>query len=234
MRQAAVLCGAGLLAACLAASAVRAADSFALPAGCAAYVTIQKHSCRVSHLFRCEGDPEGYQHRVDLSDSGMTYLGIIDGETQWIESFYPSTGETQKLLPGATDPASFTTLLETGRDDWDFLTTSDLGGTVRTVGYDELTGAEVTVDGVTLLETRFHGQETDTADRVTWSGEGTEYINPDWRTFISGRRHVTVASGDYSTDYSPVDFAFPGEAGFLATKPRYDCGAVMSKREVSP
>ncbi len=211
--------------------AAHAADAYALPQGCTAYVTVQKRGCEVSHLFRCEGDPEGYQHRVDLSDAGMIYLGIIDAETQWIESYYPGSGETNRLLPGAADPASLTELLATGRDDWDFRTDSNSFSPSRTTGYDEIVGGPVVIDGVTLSQTHFKGRAVDEATGAEiWSGDGQEYVNPEWRTFLSGRRTTTSSSGTFESDHSPVEFAFPGEDGFLATKPKFDCGVVMSKQ----
>jgi hypothetical protein len=48
---------------------------FSLPPGCTAYVTIQAASCTLSHHFTCEGDPEGWQRRVDLDEEGVTYFG---------------------------------------------------------------------------------------------------------------------------------------------------------------
>jgi hypothetical protein len=51
---------------------------------------------------------------------------MIDAETQWIESFYTAEAYTDRLLPGATDPASFSELIGAGYDSWDFGTVSDL------------------------------------------------------------------------------------------------------------
>lgn len=209
--------------------AVSAAD-FALPAGCEAYVTIQKHSCFVSHLFRCDADPEGYQRRVDLNKDGMTYLGVIDAQTQWVESFSPGTGNVDKLDSGAADPSSFDELMTSGGDVFDFTVTGSALGQRHIVGEDRLTGKTITVDGVDLSETTYKAQIVN-ADGSISGFRGIEYVVPEWRTFVSGVRTFTSEGKDTTLDLSPVEFAFPGEAGFLADTPKYDCGATVSKAE---
>jgi hypothetical protein len=51
-------------------AAPAAAQTVSLPAGCEAYVTVQKRSCTVSTLFRCAADPEGHQRRMDSTRTG--------------------------------------------------------------------------------------------------------------------------------------------------------------------
>ena len=210
---------------------VMAQTGFSLPAGCTAYVTVQKSDCTVSHLFRCEGDPEGYQRRVDLSEGGLTYLGVIDSETQWIESFHATSGDTTTLVPGAADPASFSTLLETGLDTFDFETASAMYGLTRYVGQDRLTGETVVIDGVTLQRTEFALTVYDQSGGVVWEIAGNEFIHPEWRTFLSGTRTFTTAEEEVSEDGTPVEFIFPGEPGFLGSTPRHGCGVMMSGLE---
>lgn len=209
------------------------AQTFAMPQGCTAYVTIHKQGCIVSHLFRCEADPEGHQRRVDLDEAGLTYMGMIDAETQWIESFYPSTAETALLLPGASDPASFTELVENGSDGMDFQTTSDVAGVTTFRGEDRLTGDVVVIDGVRLEETAFEVTAYDAFDNFLWSVTGNEYIHRDWRTFISGTRTYDNGNEVWDSDNTPVEFIFPGEAGFLSSTPRHGCGAIMSKSAIT-
>ena len=217
-----------LTAVCAAGSAV-GAQQVALPEGCEAYVSMQKRSCTVSHIFQCANDPEGYQRRVDFNQEGMTYLGIIDAEAQWIESFSPARGETTRLMAGALDPASLTELLATGGDTFEFFTNGDVNGATQYIGEDQLTGETETIDGVDVLVTSFVVQiERSNGDIETV--QGNEYVHPEWRTFLSGVRTFTTASGEKITqDHRPVDFIFPGEGGFLSMTPIYDCGASLSK-----
>lgn len=206
-----------------------AQDTFSLPGGCTGYVTIQKRGCVVSHLFICSGDPAGQQRRVDMSQDGLTFVGIIDAETAWISSTYPASGLTDTLVAGATDPASFTTLLATGQDDWDFEVRSGDGQMRRYVGSDRITDRAVAVDGLPLMMTRFTLSVTDAVTGADlWSETGQEYIHPDWRTFLSGQRTVVNLTETYDVDSSVMEFAFPGEDGFLSTNPRYDCSVVIS------
>jgi hypothetical protein len=200
-----------------------------LPAGCDAYVTIQKRSCIVSHIFTCDADPEGHQRRVDYDETGMTYMGRIDSETQWIESFHASSDNTERLAPSPADPASFSELIETGVDSWDFQTTSDRYSVTAYRGFDRLTGQQITVDGITLDETEFEVTVTDGFGEFLWAVEGREYIHRDWRIFLSGVRTVTTVTDEYQTDGRPVEFIFPGEPGFLSAEPIHECGEMISK-----
>ena len=210
---------------------VVAQETFSMPAGCTAYVTVQKRGCVVSHLFRCEGDPAGYQRRADMTEAGLTYVGVIDAETQWIESYYAGSGQTDTLAPDPIDVASLSELMETGFDSWDFRTLTDGALVTRHQGSDRLTGRVVTIDGVALEETAFEATVLDEAGIQLWRLEGTEYISRDWRTFLSGTRTMTMPDETYDTDYTPVAFIFPGEPGFLGSQPRYDCSVVMSGLE---
>ncbi|PYE84394.1 hypothetical protein [Pseudoroseicyclus aestuarii] len=207
---------------------------FQLPAGCEAYVTVQKRDCVVSHMFTCSGDPGGHQRRVDMDEEGMTYIGLIDAETQWIESRHLLAGSVETLQPGPRDPASFTELAATGRDGFDFITRQEgTGLRTRYVGEDRLTGETVTVDGVTLEQTEFQVRAIDPATKQeVWRSEGNEFINRDWRSFVSGTRSVTTPNDSYSSDSRPAAFAFPGEEGFLSSVPRYGCSAMMSQLDL--
>lgn len=216
----------------LVAASPAAADTFSLPAGCEAYVTVQSRNCTVAHHFTCEGDPEGYQRRVDLGEEGMLYVGMIDAETQWIQSFHVGTQHSEALRAGPADPASFTELLETGEDSYDFHTDSEEVGATRYVGRDGLTGEVRVIDGIALRETEYSIVAYGADGEELWRSYGNEYISEDWRMFLSGRGTTVVPGETWESDDSPVEFIFPGEPGFLSANPKYDCGATLSKWEV--
>lgn len=205
-----------------------AQGSFSLPVGCEAYVTVQSKTCTVSHHFTCTDDPAGLQRRVDLNEDGLSYVGAIDAETQWIESFYASSGHSEMLEPAPADRASFTELTEAGADTYDFLTLSDQLGPTRYVGADSLTGRVVTIDGVQLEETRYSIRALSQDGSELWAAEGFEYISRDWRLFLSGVGTTTVGEDSFESDDSPVEFIFQGEPGFLSPNPKYGCGVTMS------
>lgn len=203
------------------------AQTFTLPAGCEAFVTVQSKDCNVSHHFICEGDPDGHQRRADLDENELVYVGRIDSEAQWIESFHLRSGHSERL-GAASDPASFTGLLADNRDTWDFVTESDEIGPTRYVGEDRLTGEEVVIDGVTLMRTEYEIVAEDGAGNEIWRATGREFASRDWRMFLSGESSYVTTNDTFETDGSPMEFIFPGETGFLSVNPKYGCGEMMS------
>lgn len=205
------------------------AQTFGLPQGCTAYVTVQMRGCQVSHLFHCDGDPPGHQRRAILDDAGLSHVSVIDAETQWIESWDVGANQTGRLLPGAADPASLTTLLATGRDAVEFVTRTDDSYDTVFRGHDALTGQTVVIDGITLSRTTFEVVASDPAGNERWRVSGAEYIHRDWRSFLAGTRTITTPDDSFDQDHTPVAFIFPGEPGFLASTPRHECGVMLSK-----
>ena len=207
------------------------AQTFGLPQGCEGYVTIQKRACMVTHNFICASDPQGHQRRVDMDETGMIYMSTIDADTQWVESFSPITGDTERLGPVIEDAASFSDLIEIGADSWNFSTTSDQEGVLQFTGLDRLTGRKVVIDGVELEETEYEMTVRNLSGQELWRSEGREFIHRDWRIFLSGVRQVTTPDESYGRDNTPVAFFFPGEDGFLAVEPIYDCDVILSSAD---
>ncbi|WP_458792023.1 hypothetical protein [Yoonia sp. MH D7] len=204
------------------------AQEFSLPAGCTAYLTVHDRSCNVDHHFTCEADAAGTQRRVSLSEVAMTYMGQIDPETQWLEGYHALNGHTEKLESKPHDRASLSELISTGADDYDFKTLSAEIGETRYVGRDTLTGKTVEIDGVTLEETTYDLTAYAADGSFLWRSKGREFINREWRMFLSGVGTFTTPTEEFAQDSTPMEFIFPGEAGFLSTKPKYGCGVVMS------
>lgn len=211
---------------------VAAQEVFSLPAGCDAFLTIQGADCSVDHHFICEGDPEGHKRRVSLDERGMTYLGTTDDETQWIGSFHPLSGHSERLEDTPADPANLTELLATGQDSYDFQTFSDEVGTTRYVGQDTLTGRMITIDDVTIAETEFNITAFDQNGEELWQSKGNEFVSDRWRMFLSGTSVTTTPRDTFERDGRPVEFIFPGEPGFLSANPKHGCGVMMSSLTV--
>ncbi|WP_017927709.1 hypothetical protein [Limimaricola hongkongensis] len=214
-------------------AAAQAPREVTLPEGCTAEMTVQASSCTVSHHFTCEADPEGWRRRVDLDLDGVSYFGAIDREAQWVESVYPRADRAERLGPDPADPASFTELVETGADSFDFATLSEQVGRTRYVGFDSLTGETVTIDGVELERTEYEVRAIGPDGEPLWRSAGSEFIDRDRRIFLSGTSEVTNAEGSFTSDDSPVEFMFPGETGFLSPNPKHGCGATMSSAPAS-
>lgn len=205
------------------------AGAFQLPAGCTAYLTVHDNNCQVDHHFRCDGDAAGTQRRVTLSEEGMVFMGQIDAETQWIESFHALSGHTEVLESNPVDSASLSELIAAGQDSFDFYTRSAEIGRTRYVGEDKLTGRSVVIDNVTLEETQYSLTAFSPEGAELWRANGREFISREWRMFLSGTGDITTPTDKFQKDDTPVEFVFPGEAGFLSPKPKHGCGALMSQ-----
>lgn len=217
-----------LILACLIAPASPAmADTWTVPQGCQAYLTVQSKACRVSHYFTCHADAPGDQWRVDMDQEGEFFQSRIDSEAQWVESYDPIL---QVLDPSPADPASFSELLASGIDTWDFTLSKEDGTGSRAVGYDRLTGQSVVIDGITLSQTEVEFTEYDRDGTLLRQSRGTEYLQPEWRIFLAGPGETDLGDGQWRPiDGSPVEFIFPGEDGFLDRQPKFDCDALTAE-----
>ena len=206
---------------------------FAVPEGCSAYLTVMQRGCRVEHHYTCEATGTD-RWRVVLTETGPVYLSRIDAEAQWVSSWpLPVGDETRTLFP-AKDPASMTTLLETGFDDFDFEQQRPDGRIERVTGSDRVVARDVVIDGEPLYQTEFSVTYRNEGGELLGTYEGREYASPRHRRFFAGRGRS--AFGDVVTEFdrTPQEFIYPGEPGFLSVTPRYDCGMMMSALEVLP
>lgn len=208
------------------------AGSFTPPESCTTYLTVQSRGCHVANHYRCAQDAPGDQWRADFDQEGVFYYSRIDSETQWVESIDLNPTVVQRLDPDPADPASFSALLATGYDSFAFGLSRDDGSHTNVRGFDKLTGQSVVIDGVTLQQTEFDYAETDDAGTVLRRARGNEFIHPEWRMFLSGRSEWDRGDGTWEPlEGSPVQFILPGEKGFEATQPIFDCDVVTSQAE---
>lgn len=205
-----------------------AANQWAAPEGCQVFMTVQSKECRVSNHYRCAGDAPGDQWRADFDQEGIYFQSRINSEAEWVKSYELNPTTKQELRPGALDPASFSDLLATGRDDFIFGLRRDTGEETDVSGFDRLTGKTWVIDGITLSETEYSYEESDTSGQVLRQSRGFEYIHPEWRLFFSGPSEWWDGTDWLPVDGSPVAFVFPGEPGFAATEPLSDCDPVLS------
>lgn len=206
------------------------AASFTPPAGCRLEVTVQNRGCSVSQYYRCDADPEGWQRSAIFDREGLRHLSTIDAETRWIESQNPRFGIMDRLVEQAESHASFSRLLETGRDDFDFMTESNTGERLRFQGHDVLTGETVEIDGVTLERTRFEVVTLSASGEVLMERSGQQFISREFGRFYGGVETTTDWTGARrETNDSPVTFSSPGEPGFGDTTPQYDCDQLMTQ-----
>jgi hypothetical protein len=207
--------------------AAQQGDTYVPPEGCTGVLTIQTRGCAVSNIYTCAADRPGESWRLQFEQGGPVFLSKIDAETQWLESYDMSPPQREVLQQPATDPASLTELLETGIDTYDFIQTSDQRVT-RIVGYDRLTGEDVVIDGEPLLGTEFNVRYESSLGRDL-EVAGREYVSVKHRRFISGVSVRTQGSQSEERDMTPVEFIYPGEPGFFAKTPLYDCAASLAR-----
>ncbi|QFT58080.1 hypothetical protein FIU94_04525 [Sulfitobacter sp. THAF37] len=204
-----------------------AAGTFTPPQGCTAFLTVQNRSCIVEHLWTCAADAPGLQWRGEIDRRGLVYVGQIDAEAQWIQSYFLISGEREALITPAADPASFSTLLQSGLDTYDFsLDTAD--GPHRVVGFDRIAERDVTIDGERLLRTEYSIRKTRADGTMIYEAEGSEYVSETHGRFFSGTGDVTRPDETFSYDSRPVDFIYPGQSGFLSDTPLYGCDALAA------
>lgn len=207
---------------------------FQLPNGCTAYLTVQSKACNVTHYYTCDSDPEGHQWRVDIDDRGPLFFSQIDRETRWITSVDLTSGVTDRLdEDGSNKHASFTELTRGNVNEFDFQTNADDGTTLRVKGFDRLTGKTVVIDDVPLLETESDVTATDGDGDLVWAAKGNELISLEHRVFYSGITEWRTDDGTVTIDSSPLEFINPGEPGFLAETPKYDCESTMSHLDMN-
>jgi hypothetical protein len=213
------------------AAAPASSGTWAAPEGCEVFMTVQSKACRVSHYYRCEADNPGDQWRVDIDQEGPFFYSRIDSEGQWIESYDPIK---QTLDPSPADAASFSELLSSGVDTWDFGLSKADGSGSRATGFDRLTGKTSVIDGITLSQTEVEFTEYGSDGTVLRQSRGNEYLHPEWRLFFAGPGETDLGDGQWlPIDGSPVQFIFPGEEGFLANQPLYDCDALTAEGPTS-
>jgi hypothetical protein len=205
------------------------AGTFTPPEGCTLTMTVQSRQCRVSNHYTCTQDAPGEKWRADFDQEGIFFSSKIDSETQWIESLDTDPPVVQRLAPNPRDPASFSDLTSKGRDDFAFDLTRDDGNDSSVTGYDKLTGETFVVDGIQLQGTEFSFTEVDRMGNVTRRSRGNEYISEEWRMFFAGPSEWDPGDGNFlPMDGSPLQFIFPGEPGFAATQPLFECDDVLS------
>lgn len=208
-----------------------AASTYTPPPGCTPEMTVQMLGCTVSNHYTCATDRPGDRWRADFGQNGMFFQSRINAEAEWVESFDFNPDGRKVLEQSQRDPASFSELLSMGKDHYDFSTMADDGERQNVTGSDRLTGLSTVIDGVTLQETQYDAQAVHDDGSPAWHTRGHEFIDPVRRIFLSGRGEWRGAEGgDFLPfDSSPLNFAFPGDVGFMSTTPLFGCDEVLSQ-----
>ena len=213
-----------ILSALVVAAPAMAQQSFAAPEGCEAVLTVQNKGCVMTNVWQCAADAPGDQWIALITQNGVFSIQKVDAEFQWVEAYKMSGNE--RLITPAEDPASLTELFNTQIDTWDFTLETE-EGTQRNVGYDLLTGETTEIDGEVLLNTEFQGRTIDGDGNEIEASSGRQYVSETHRLFFFGEAWPQD-DPDQVIDMSPVEFIYPGEAGFFADRPKYECNVIES------
>lgn len=200
------------------------AQTFGVPEGCEGILTVQYKTCLVTNIWSCDSDETGDKWIALISDNGVFSIQRVDREFQWLETY--KTSGAENLIVPAPDPASMTELIENGLDTYEFTIEKETGNET-TVGFDSLTGEEITIDGETLLRTEFGGSTLDEDGNEVDRSAGRQYISTKHRLFFFGE-FWNADTPDNVTDSSPVEFIYPGEDGFFSERPKFECGVIES------
>ena len=199
------------------------AGTFTPPKGCSAYLTVQGANCVVEHHWTCKGDAAGDKWHGEVDQNGqLIYMGKVNNEAQWVDSYYLPNNEREQLIDGAADPASLTELFATGLDTYDFSIDTPRG-VQRVVGFDRIVERDVRIDGEPLHRTEYDITITDQNGEVTYASVGNEYVSETYRRFFSGFGEVTAPDAPYRYKANPIEFIYPGEKGYLDNTPKYGC-----------
>ncbi|MCB1388857.1 MAG: hypothetical protein KDK12_06905 [Rhodobacteraceae bacterium] len=201
--------------------------TFTPPDGCTAFLTVQSNSCRVTHYYGCNS-AAGDVWAAYFNAQGLQSIVHEDAETARISQTNETTGAVFTTLPDAADPASLTTLLATGSDEWTYDQDIGDGLQVRHSGVDQLTGERVTIDGEELqLVSSSYQTRAMPEDVVLVTGTATQMILGRLRLALQATEHRTSTSSDWTRDTTPVQFLFPGDQGFLSNLPITGCDAQL-------
>ena len=203
-------------------------SSFDPPPGCTGVLTVQSRACLVTHIWTCEADAPGEQWVALFTAAGPFNVRKVDAEFQWLETYFAQPPAVETMVQPAPDPESISVLLAEDYDTYDFTITNDRGEPAERIqGYDSLTGEDVVIDGEPLLRTEFAYNVTLPDGTISYRGAGRQFISPSHRLFFLGESW-NQDTPDQITDATPVEFIYPGEPGFFAAAPRYECNTVLS------
>ena len=206
------------------------AQSATPPEGCEAFLTVQFKGCLASIYWRCPAAPEGITWEGSFDENGPISVATFNREFEWLDTFFFFDGSRERLSPEGERPASLTELLETGENEYDFVTleTGPEGQKkTRYRGVDRLTGETVTIGDEELLVTEFATVALDAeTEEIKHTTHGRQFVLEDERLFLLGTDAWLEDGTTTDTDYSPVDILRPGDPGFGKTRPLYECGAV--------
>lgn len=201
------------------AAAPAAAQELPLPSGCIGVATVQLPICTVVTVWTCDtGATREIWSYSQTATTGVVYQRDADGNR--IASYTVGADgatATSRTLASA-DPVSIAALAATGQDGFD-TEVQNLDGSIQAVtGTMRVMGAAIDADGWRLVPVvgSYAGPDALQGYYLMDAGRGILFHTAFTRT--------PEPAASFPAEFLPVDVAFPGEAGFLASEPVHGCG----------
>ncbi len=209
-------------------TAAQAVDEiFIAPDGCQTFLSLQSNGCQTYVFWRCAAAPAGEFWEATFAADGLASVVHYDREYQWLDAEYFWDQSREVLDNPGNDPISLRDLLDNGRDTFAFSLIRhepDQSYVQYVAGHDELTGNEVTIDGVKLLESSAHVTITNEAGETEYESQNLQLLSREMGLLFFAKDSVTFEDGTTEEfDNTPVDFLYPGEPGFAEMTPLYQC-----------
>ena len=203
------------------------AADFEPPKGCETFLTVQARQCSVLNLYRCDVANDGTFWEAMHSDMGLESVVTYAASYQWLDALYFWDNSREEYMPPAEDPIDLEALESDGVDTFRFTmrrTAPSEDREITAVGADILTGETIVIDGITLDIVQTELQILSADGTVEYHSRGFQYLDRDSGLFFLGPETVYDEAGEgIEYDGSPIDFIHPGEPGFAATRPLYEC-----------
>lgn len=189
-------------------------------AACTTLVVIQSQGCSVRRVFVCDDAPEDLRNVGNYGPDGVTGLSIHNSDGRTLRT---SAGPgTPSVIPGEqTDPLSLRVALSTGVDSFNYQMVHETAGVAVISGQLMTAGELVTIDGHTL-QVLLSDQTT-----ITPAGEtqiaAVRYLYDATLQLLITDTIANAATGEVMVLRTPVDFIWPGEAGFEDCAPLFGC-----------
>lgn len=200
-----------------------------LPDGCTGVLTIQLQNCTVINHWICPSDPPSQYRLATYDTTGQPIRRrLMDGLTGL--ELQGGLNGTRVMTFTHTDTEDHATLMQTGRDTYRSVAQIDGSFHARLTGESILTGQTTQIDGVTLHEVQSTTLFTATSD-TTSRKRVMQYVMDQGALAIDiwvPGAVIDIPTGEVVLDFSAVDFVWPGDAGFMTTRPTVNCGPMTS------
>ena len=223
MKKQLMLCGA-LIFAVLPVSGI-AQDKFSVPDGCIAKATIHKNMCHLTTVMDCGSNWSA----VTFANGQPAVIHEYSNEGQLIRFRYADEQSIQMIaVPETGSNMDLNTAIEMGSVDesGEFLFSTRIIQNRKYFldGRIEFSGETVDLNGVTFQKGRIFRVFELEPGKGGLEFEIDVFVAPEENLFFEASWQRSIMGNNVETfDHAPIAVYFPGEDGFLVTKPESGC-----------